>query len=113
MKNDDENRPFDWQDRVVIWGSCIAGAVCLALIDATTLCKYCGADKTVSRSYANNGGKRRHHVAPALDSEKLQIVARMRKEGFTMRATAAVMRVASSTISNALNHKGAYQGAGI
>jgi DNA-binding LacI/PurR family transcriptional regulator len=37
----------------------------------------------------------------------------MRKEGRTMREIAAALGVVSSTISNALNHKGAYQGAGI
>jgi hypothetical protein len=28
----DIHRPMDWQDRVVIWGSVVTGAVCLAIV---------------------------------------------------------------------------------
>lgn len=63
--------------------------------------------------YANNGGKRRHHIAPALDSEKLQVVARMKRAGSTMRVIADELAVSAATISRAINHLGAYQGSGL
>lgn len=61
----------------------------------------------------NNGGKRRRHVPPSLDAEKLQVVSQMKHAGSTMRVMAAALGVASSTISRAINHQGAYQGSGI
>lgn len=26
------HRPYDWQDKLVIWGSCITGAICLVIV---------------------------------------------------------------------------------
>lgn len=61
----------------------------------------------------NNGGKRRRHVAPALDSEKLKIVAQMRSAGSSLRVIGAELGVNATTIGNVVNHRGAYQGSGI
>lgn len=58
--------------------------------------------------YANNGGKRRRHIPPALNSEALAKMETLRAQGCTFRRIAKVLGVSSATISLAINHQGAY-----
>lgn len=56
----------------------------------------------------HRGGKRRHHMPPALTAQQLDAVAPMREQGSSYQHIADILKVGRTTLYRALNGLGAY-----
>ena len=60
--------------------------------------------------YANNGGKRRKHVAAALTPDQVRKIRQLRAQGVMCKALAFEYGVSRNTLVDALHGHNAYQG---